>query len=123
MEGSSCDKIQDMLFDYLDNELSEADRNTVEDHTEKCEKCRKELETRRKLLQLISDSAYYPKSELAAAFSGNQALLKNFSCYNLPEFDRKRSVEDEKEAYFDIACACGFGAEHPFQQYLDGRGP
>ena len=82
MEGSSCDKIQDMLFDYLDNELSEADRNTVEDHTEKCEKCRKELETRRKLLQLISDSAYYPKSELAAAFSGNQALLKKPKKYN-----------------------------------------
>jgi len=65
-----------MLFEYLDNELSEADRKTVDEHIKNCEKCRKELEIRRELLRLVSDSAYYPKSELAAAFSGSQAVKK-----------------------------------------------
>jgi len=65
-----------MLYEYLDNELSEADRKTIDAHIKSCEKCRKELEIRRELLRLVSDSAYYPKSELAAAFSGSQAVRK-----------------------------------------------
>jgi len=83
LERSSCDNIQDMLFEYLDNELSEKDRKTVDDHIKECEKCRKELEVRRELLKLISDSAYYPKSELAAAFSGDNTVLRKPVKFNI----------------------------------------
>jgi len=73
---SSCERIQQLLFDYVDGELSEDDKQLVEKHTAECEKCRRELEIRRELISLIRDSAYTPKHDLAAAFLGSQALLE-----------------------------------------------
>jgi predicted anti-sigma-YlaC factor YlaD len=48
----SCEKIQEMLVDYADGQLSPSESSEVAEHLEKCEHCRKILEALNKSLNL-----------------------------------------------------------------------
>ena len=48
----SCEKIQELLVDYADSQLSSDESNQVAEHLEKCEHCRKILEALNKSLKL-----------------------------------------------------------------------
>ena len=48
----SCEKIEEMLVDYADGQLSPDESNNVVEHLEKCEPCRKILEALQKSLTL-----------------------------------------------------------------------
>ena len=67
MSRSSCDEIKALLFEYLDDRLSDKDREKVEEHLRDCAGCKKEYEQDRTLRGLIKDSAFRPKRDLSAA--------------------------------------------------------
>ena len=48
----SCEKIEQMLVDYADGQLSQSDSNKVAKHLEKCERCQKILEALHEPLKL-----------------------------------------------------------------------
>jgi len=48
----SCEKIEEMLVDYADGQLSPGKSNQVAEHLEKCEQCRKILKALNKSLAL-----------------------------------------------------------------------
>ena len=48
----SCEKIEEMLVDYSDGQLSPSDSNDVAEHLKKCEHCRKILEALDKSIEL-----------------------------------------------------------------------
>jgi predicted anti-sigma-YlaC factor YlaD len=48
----SCEKIEEMLVDYADGQLSQGETNQVAEHLEKCEHCRKIMEALQKSLEL-----------------------------------------------------------------------
>lgn len=50
MNLSECNKIQNNLYDYLQNNLDTTIRSLVESHLSQCEKCRSELEILKKTL-------------------------------------------------------------------------
>ena len=41
----NCNQVQDMLADYLGEELATADRRTLEDHLAECERCAAQVES------------------------------------------------------------------------------
>ncbi len=50
--GSSCKKIEQMLVDYADGQLSPGESSEVAAHLAKCEDCRRTLEALKKSLEL-----------------------------------------------------------------------
>jgi len=48
----SCEKIEELLVDYADGQLSPSESNNVTEHLEKCENCRKILTALNKSLEL-----------------------------------------------------------------------
>ena len=48
----SCEKIEEMLVDYTDGQLSPDDSNKVAEHLEKCDHCRKIFEALQRSLEL-----------------------------------------------------------------------
>jgi predicted anti-sigma-YlaC factor YlaD len=48
----SCEKIEEMLVDYADGQLSQSDSNKVAEHLQKCEHCRKILAALHKSFEL-----------------------------------------------------------------------
>ncbi len=63
----NCETACDMMFDYIDGTLSEADISLLQRHLDECEACRKELAERREMLALVKLSRYNPPSELKAS--------------------------------------------------------
>ncbi len=53
MNSSECDFTQARLTDYLDNTLEPTVRQTVESHLLTCARCEKELQTQRRLVDLL----------------------------------------------------------------------
>lgn len=50
----TCTQAQDLMFDYLDGQLSAIDERRLLAHIEVCGECKAELDERRKMLELIS---------------------------------------------------------------------
>jgi predicted anti-sigma-YlaC factor YlaD len=48
----SCKKIEEILVDYADDQLSQSDSSKVVEHLSKCEECRKVLDALKKSLEL-----------------------------------------------------------------------
>ena len=59
-----CNKYNDMIFDFIDGELSESNETEFTDHIENCAECTKELDQSRKTLAYILESAYVPPAAL-----------------------------------------------------------
>jgi len=55
------------MFDYIDGELNESDKEKFDEHLLTCEPCRKEFESRKNLILNISDARYNLESSLSAA--------------------------------------------------------
>jgi hypothetical protein len=49
----SCEKIEELLVDYADGQLSPSESNKVAEHLEKCKSCRKILRALNKSLELV----------------------------------------------------------------------
>jgi predicted anti-sigma-YlaC factor YlaD len=73
---SLCSKYEEMMFDFIDGELTAEQADEFNKHITGCESCRAELERRKKTVKLISESAYEPKSSLTAAVTGSITQLK-----------------------------------------------
>lgn len=73
---SLCNRYEEMMFDFIDGELTEAQADEFNKHIIGCEYCRAELERRKKTVKLIAESAYEPKSSLVAAVTGNIMQIK-----------------------------------------------
>jgi len=52
-----CQQFQDLMDEYLDNELHSTARNDFEFHCNQCQDCRSSLKQRRELLNLLEESA------------------------------------------------------------------
>ena len=51
----NCNEIKDMLPLYIDDELQDKERKLVEEHIEKCESCKKELEEYKKIIYMLQN--------------------------------------------------------------------
>lgn len=51
----NCDRIKELLNDYLDNELTKDERAAFEQHIEKCSDCREEVELMQEMLYALHD--------------------------------------------------------------------
>jgi len=51
----NCDEIKNLLSLYIDDELDEEERLLVEEHLQKCEECKKELEEYKKIIQALKN--------------------------------------------------------------------
>ncbi len=59
-----CDRYEEMMFDFLDGELTKSQAEEFKYHLNGCVSCSKELMKRRKTIHLIADSAYVPEKNL-----------------------------------------------------------
>ncbi|MBI2844656.1 MAG: zf-HC2 domain-containing protein [Armatimonadetes bacterium] len=57
MDRLTCRQAQEKLFDYLDREIGERDRQRVEEHLAMCEACTRRFGFERKLLDQIREKA------------------------------------------------------------------
>lgn len=73
---SLCSRYKEMIFDFIDGELTDAQSDEFKKHINECESCRAEYLLRRKTIKLIADSAYMPERSLAAAVIGNITRIK-----------------------------------------------
>jgi len=53
-----CDDIRDLLIEFLDDELTERERDEVRLHVAACESCRHELESLQDAFELLADDGY-----------------------------------------------------------------
>lgn len=51
----NCNEIKDMLPLYIDDELDDKEKKLVEEHIEKCENCKKELEEYKKIIYMLQN--------------------------------------------------------------------
>lgn len=51
----NCNDIKDMLPLYIDEELDDKEKKLVEEHIEKCENCRKELEEYKRIIHMLQN--------------------------------------------------------------------
>ena len=67
MTGFTCNLMEELMFDYIDGEISEADKKQFDAHVLLCENCRKEFQARKNTVSAIADARYNLESSLAAA--------------------------------------------------------
>ena len=60
----SCEEARDLMFDYLDNNLTPSRTERLLAHLAACADCRAELDERREMLALIADVAEEPPAAL-----------------------------------------------------------
>ena len=60
----SCEEARDLMFDYLDNNLTPSRTERLLAHLSSCADCRAELDERREMLALIADVAEEPPAAL-----------------------------------------------------------
>lgn len=60
----NCERICELLYDYVNGELDGATAREVEEHIANCESCKKEYELLLGMSEAISDAAYVPPTEL-----------------------------------------------------------
>ena len=58
----TCQKYKDLMMGYLDDELDDAQKRTLQEHTEECKDCAAELDQFRKLKQ-VTDSVKLAEPE------------------------------------------------------------
>lgn len=72
-----CDRYEEMMFDFIDSELSDSKRVEFDTHLRICRFCRTELKKRIKTIKLISESAHLPKSDLRTSIIEKLRHQKN----------------------------------------------
>ncbi|MBQ8510660.1 MAG: zf-HC2 domain-containing protein [Clostridia bacterium] len=68
----TCEDARELMFDYIDGELSACDTARLEAHLADCEACRHELEERRAILTIIAET---PMNAPASLYPGVMALI------------------------------------------------
>jgi hypothetical protein len=57
-------RVRLLLYDYVCNDLVESDRAIIEHHLSLCERCRKECEEIREVIQILPEPGHRPSNEL-----------------------------------------------------------
>lgn len=73
---SLCNNFEEMMFDFIDGELTKSQLDEFNNHLNGCVSCQNELKRRIKTVELIADSAYIPKRNLQESVINNIKLLK-----------------------------------------------
>ncbi|MHB1153232.1 MAG: anti-sigma factor family protein [Eubacteriales bacterium] len=73
---SLCNNFEEMMFDFIDGELTKPHLEEFKDHLNGCIPCQNELKRRIKTIELIADSVYIPKKNLKESVINNIKLLK-----------------------------------------------
>lgn len=66
MSDKNCEFTLGKVFDFLANELEEAEKNQVKNHLEVCDGCRKEYAIESKISSLISNSSIDAQTSFAS---------------------------------------------------------
>lgn len=66
MSDKNCEFMLGKVFDFLANELEEAEKNQVKNHLEVCDGCRKEYAIESKISSLISNSSIDAQTSFAS---------------------------------------------------------
>lgn len=73
----NCEKIRELLFDYIDGELDSATEKAIREHLDECAECKKEYEMMLGMSEAIKESYAYAPSELhSVIMSGLEAEKK-----------------------------------------------
>ncbi len=73
---SLCNNFEEMMFDFIDDELTKTQLDEFKDHLNGCIPCQNELKRRIKTIELIADSVYIPKRNLKESVINKIKLLK-----------------------------------------------
>jgi hypothetical protein len=84
-------KIRELLYEYLQSELGESERATVEQHVSSCARCKAEMESLKETLQMIPSSALDATKERTEEYWKNFALTIERKLSD-PKPVRKRSL-------------------------------
>jgi hypothetical protein len=95
-------KIQELLYEYLRNELGETERAKVEQHVASCARCKAEMENLQDTLQMI------PSSALDASKGRTEEYWRNFS------LSVERKINDPKPLKKRQLLSVGDMIEHMF---------
>ncbi len=74
-----CEKIQNLIFEYIDGSISKANEARLTDHLEKCDHCQKELEFAKNMMHSLQE---IPSAPLPEQF--NRELRKKLEGVALP---------------------------------------
>jgi predicted anti-sigma-YlaC factor YlaD len=66
MSENKCEYTLGKVFDFLGNDLEEAEKNQVKNHLRECENCRKEFAIESKISSLISNSSIDAQTSFAS---------------------------------------------------------
>ena len=66
MSDKNCEFTLGKVFDFLGNELEEAEKNKVKNHLQECDGCRKEYAMESKISSLISNSTIDAQTNFAS---------------------------------------------------------
>lgn len=66
MSENNCEYTLGKVFDFLGNDLEEAEKNQVKNHLRECENCRKEFAIESKISSLISNSSIDAQTSFAS---------------------------------------------------------
>jgi len=66
MSENNCEFALGKVFDFLGNELEEAEKNQVKNHLRECDGCRKEYAIESKISSLISNSSIDAQTSFAS---------------------------------------------------------
>lgn len=64
MNDFTCNQFIDLIFSYIDNELSTDEKLNIEEHMEKCPECKAEYQKAKNLLETIKESRYTADNRL-----------------------------------------------------------
>ena len=107
----TCNYIEQLLEAYFDNELSPEITKTVDEHVRQCLSCRKELESYRRLKELLLlNSTQFPKEEywqenkniiLARTVESEQKKTEIIELYG----DKKDKIKAFRHAIVSVAAS------------------
>ncbi|MBX2992872.1 MAG: zf-HC2 domain-containing protein [Bacteroidetes bacterium] len=104
--------IQNLLYDFVQNELNESDRKTVEQHLSSCTRCSNELSELRKTLAILPRPASQPEEIRDEAFWQSLAvnIEREIRLQRVPKRDRVTSFIEQVRSFFALRPAYAFSA-------------
>lgn len=93
MNDFTCNQFIDLIFNYIDNELSTDEKLKMEEHMEKCSECKIEYQKAKNLLETIKESRYTTDNRLYTTLVPQLNQMK------------KRSILNKIRVYGSVAVA------------------
>ncbi|MBE6611170.1 MAG: hypothetical protein E7632_01650 [Ruminococcaceae bacterium] len=100
----SCDAARELMFDYIDGQLSESEKSRLEAHLSDCDGCRNELEKCRRMLALLHET------ELDAPIGLGERVMAAIENIPQDESESTAKILTPKKKFFvpwgTVAAAC-----------------